>query len=256
MSDTQSFNYILTFMMLIVAGLALPYIGKNRQDLLGVTSIYRPLSLAFLFIHFGFLLAVSLFKWENSLWSPTTLLLSNIFIALEVRSVRTLRKRHIPPNCLALGTIGAAFFAFLMFQFSQPGTRVSIYSIGAMVNALWVMTELRKIKSYFPTYIYGLLTVSGYTLTFLLVVRYAVAVASGHFIVGQLQSPSYLVMTVAFLAYGCLFLFLLALNHGYTLSLWRAAAFQRRSAELSLLNVLRGILDGRTVMSEHSQPIL
>jgi response regulator RpfG family c-di-GMP phosphodiesterase len=70
-------------------------------------------------------------------------------------------------------------------------------------------------------------------------------VASGHFIVGQLQSPSYLVMTVAFLAYGCLFLFLLALNHGYTLSLWRAAAFQRRSAELSLLNVLRGIASAR-----------
>lgn len=47
MTDTPSFNYILIFMMLIAAGLALPYLGKNRSEFLNVTSIYRPLSLIF-----------------------------------------------------------------------------------------------------------------------------------------------------------------------------------------------------------------
>lgn len=241
MTHLQSFDYVIIFMLVIVAALISPYLSKSRDEFINITSVYRPLALLSLGLHLVVLLIVSRFALPYSLLAPTFLILSDIFVALEIRSVRLIaNKRTSVFQILAL-VAGAGALGLIAFTLLNPTARVAFYSVITLLAAVWIIVEITKSRAYFGRSFYIIIVTSVVAIGSTIVLRYLVAANSGSFVVGNLKSSSQLMMNLAFVAYGLLFLCLLILNHAYTLSLWRSSAFQRRSTEINLLKVLRNV---------------
>lgn len=237
----ESFDYIIIFMMTIVMALGFPYVSKDRAEFVNITSVYRPLALFFLGAHFLVLLVVSLFDLKYSLLSPTFLLLADIFVAMEIRSVRAATKKRAEPAYVLLLVASVSLFSLLAFTQFDAAFRVLFYSALTIIVVLWICVELTLSRRYFGRSLYVLTFASAMGIAISILLRFVVAEQSGLFVVGNLKSNSNVLMNLAFTAYGFLFVSLLALNHAYTLSLWRSSAFQRRSTELNLLKVLRNL---------------
>lgn len=241
MTQLASFDFIIIFMITIVLALSIPFMGKGRDAFINITSVYRPLALFFLGAHFLVLLVVSRFDLQYSLLSPTFLILADIFVAMEIRSVRAVTKKRAELAYVLMLVVGVCVLSLLAFNIFDAETRVAFYSGVTILAAIWIIVELTRSRRYFGRSLFALICASAVGIALTIFLRFLIAEQSGLFVVGNLKSNSNILMNLAFTAYGFLFLSLLALNHAYTLSLWRSSAFQRRSTELNLLKVLRNL---------------
>lgn len=237
----DSFDYVLIFMMVIVMALVFPYLTKGRKEFINITSVYRPLALVFLGAHVLVLFVVSQFQLEYSLLSPTFLILADLFVAMEIRAVRAVTMKRASAVVILSLIAGACLISLLVFNLLPISARVPFYSCITVVLVGWILVELTLSRRYFGPSLYGLILVSVLGIAATIFLRFLIAQQSGLFVVGNLKSNSPVLMNLAFVAYGLLFVSLLALNHAYTLSLWRSSAFQRRSTELTLLKMLRNL---------------
>lgn len=241
MIDIGRFIAVLGMTTLVMAGLLLPYAGPNRRQLIAITSIYRPISLALLMLHCVSTIAIVLFNIKASAMPPIAMGWALALMALEIRSAHRGREDHV--RLLTILFILSIGLLLGFWLFTETALRYRSFTQSLFLTCLlgWLTVETVQARRARRNAHYNVVLVAFFLGLFALFGRNVLLFTEGGHLMSSAAFEGRNVLQLRFMAYGFLCFALLALNNAYSAQFWRAAVFQRRAREMTLVTALRDI---------------